>query len=373
MSDPFFVVAVLAACVVAAELLARRPLLRHLGTSLIVIIVTAVVANLGLIPTSAGDHPVYAFLFSDGAWLAIFWLLIRVELRQVLRAGAPAIGLFALGAAGTLAGALLATLLLGGAGAPAHDAALAGMFTATYIGGSANFMAIATQYQVNDGVLLASANAVDSGATVLWMAATIALPRLLARRGRAAGAVAPDDGVADDTERVHPVDLGVLVVLGSGAVWLSRTLERTLPAVPGILILTTLALLLAQIPAVARLRGSRLLGMFGVYLFLATIGALCDGRALVASGGLGLALMAFVGVLIAVHALILFGAALIFRLDLDVAAVASQANIGGGTSALALARSLGRPDLVLPAILTGSLGTAFGTYAGVAVVKLLAP
>jgi uncharacterized membrane protein len=54
-----------------------------------------------------------------------------------------------------------------------------------------------------------------------------------------------------------------------------------------------------------------------------------------------------------------------------VAAVASQANIGGGTSALALARSLGRRDLVLPAILVGSLGTALGTYLGLAVAEAL--
>jgi uncharacterized membrane protein len=381
VSDAFFVIAVLSGCVVVAELLARRPGIRLIGTALVVIIVAAIVANLGVIPTSGGEHPVYAFLFREGVWMAIFWLLLRVDLRRVLRAGGPALALFALGAAGTAIGALVASWLLGGAGAPAHDHALAGMFAATYIGGSANFMALASHYQVTDGVLLASANAVDSGMTTLWMAATLALPRILGGRRRApADPIAPTtavDGIADDTESVHPVDLGVLVMGAAGAVWLSQALEAASAdlvgtRIPGILILTTLALVLAQVPAVGRLRGSRLLGMFGVYLFLATVGALCDARALIASGELGLALLAFVCVLFAVHALVLFGAAMLLRLDLDAAAVASQANIGGSTTALALARSLGRADLVLTAILMGSLGTALGTYAGLWVASLLA-
>lgn len=400
MSDPLFVLAVLAACVVAAELLARKPGVRHLGTALVVIVIAAVVANLGVIPTSGGDHPIYAFVFREGAWMAIFWLLLQVDLRRVWRAGAAAIGLFALGAAGTAAGALMASWLLGGAGSQPFDHALAGMFTATYIGGSANFMALASHYRVDDGVLLASANAVDAGMTTLWMAVTIAVPRVLGRgRGRpgagsetagstatvataatveADAADAAAVAVAHDTETVHPIDLGILVAGAAGAVWLSQALAAASAGlvgfeVPGILILTTLALLLGQVPLVGRLRGSRLLGLFGVYMFLATIGALCDAGALLASGDLGLHLLAFVCVLFAVHALLLFGVALVFRLDMDVAALASQANIGGSSSALALARSLGRPDLVLPGILIGAVGTATGTYAGLWVGSLLAP
>jgi uncharacterized membrane protein len=51
-------------------------------------------------------------------------------------------------------------------------------------------------------------------------------------------------------------------------------------------------------------------------------------------------------------------------IDLAGAAVASQANVGGATSALALAKSLGREDLLVPGILLGSLGTAVGTFLG---------
>ena len=69
-------------------------------------------------------------------------------------------------------------------------------------------------------------------------------------------------------------------------------------------------------------------------------------------------------VIVAVHGAVSFGLGALFRIDPDIVAVASQANIGGGTSALALARSLDRPDLTLPAILVGSLGYGIGTYLG---------
>jgi len=52
-------------------------------------------------------------------------------------------------------------------------------------------------------------------------------------------------------------------------------------------------------------------------------------------------------------------------------AIASQANIGGGTSAIALAESFERKELILPAILVGTLGNALGTYLGFLVVWLL--
>jgi uncharacterized membrane protein len=59
-----------------------------------------------------------------------------------------------------------------------------------------------------------------------------------------------------------------------------------------------------------------------------------------------------------------FGAGALLRIEPEVMAVASSANIGGATTAMPIARSLGRLDLLLPGILAGSLGNAVGTYAG---------
>ena len=378
MSSPLFILAVLAASVVLSEVLVRRTPLRHLGTALVVIVVTAIVANLRIIPTGAGDVPLYRVLFKEVAWLAIFWLLLDVNLREVLKAGRAMIALFLVGAAGTSIGAIVAMLAIDGQqrmGAT-YDV-LAGMFSGTYTGGSTNFIAIASHYQLTDGVTLVAANAVDAGMTTVWMAITIAVPRFLKRKeNKSEGAGGVLLGIEDDTETVHPIDLGLLVFAGTLAVWGSDLLAEASReifgfTIPGILILTTVALALAQIPGVSELRGKRLLGMFGVYLFLAVIGALCDFRALISSGALGVAILIFVLILLAIHGTITFGVGLLFRVDPDVAAVASQANIGGATSALALARSLGRGDLVLPAILVGSLGNALGTYLGLTVAGIL--
>jgi uncharacterized membrane protein len=106
-------------------------------------------------------------------------------------------------------------------------------------------------------------------------------------------------------------------------------------------------------------------------VFLAVIGALCDIHSLAQIGALGRSMIHFVVAVVLIHGLIVFGVALVFRLDLQTAAVASQANIGGSTSALALARSFGRSDLVLPAILVGSLGNGIGTYLGFLTVAWL--
>jgi uncharacterized membrane protein len=241
---------------------------------------------------------------------------------------------------------------------------------------------VALHYDVvRQGTLNGGTIVVDNNLTANWMVATIALPRQLApirpeaRTGERPAATAPLLGIEEDTEAVHPMDLAVIIALGIGAHLASLRLAAWFAAqgvaLPSILLLTVIALLLAQLPVVARLRGARLLGLLAVYLFLAVIGAFADLARLGGLGSLGVTLLAFAAIIVAVHGIVVFVAAWLLRLDLATAAVASQANIGGGTSALALARSLGREDLILPGILMGSLGNALGTFAGFLVAQRL--
>ena len=394
-----YILLILCLVIGLSEWLVRRTWLKHIGTALLVIVVTAVIANFGLLPTtSTAEDPVYVYdvVFGTVAQLAIVWLLLKVNLRDVLRAGIPIISLFLIGSLGTVSGVLVGMWVVDGPErvGPLYNA-LGGMFTGTYTGGSINFNAVAIHYDVmRVPVLFGGAAAVDSIITTIWMAATIAIPRWLRPKWPCRGeapefdgteedgtdgvlARGPDLGVDQDTEALHPVDLALVLAIGVGTLWVSNGIAGWLAglgmAVPSVLILTVIALSLAQFRIVVELAGSRLLGLFAVYLFLCVIGAFCDVRALMDLASLGKTLLVFTLVVAAVHGFITFGAAWLLKLDIDIAAVASQANIGGAASALALARSLGRSDLVLPAVLIGSLGIATGTFLGFWVAQTLLP
>jgi uncharacterized membrane protein len=379
LQNPLYVLFVLCLNIVLAEVAVRYTILRHLGTAFTVILFTAIVANVGLLPSSTNAPPVYDGIFSYVAPLSIFFLMLGVNLNSIRQAGTPMLLMFLVGSVGTVLGAFVGMWLIGGAkGIGPQFHALGGMYTGTYIGGSVNFNAVALHYDISkSGSLFAAATAADNILSAIWVAATIAIPQVLKRffpqqtHALRAQQATHRAVVHEDAETISPLDLGLLLALGFGAIVLAGQISALVPQVPSVLILTTLALGLAQLPIVQRLRGNKMLGLFCIYLFLSVIGAYCDIPALLQDGTLALQLLLFVSVLVLVHALVIFGVGTLFKQDWDLLGIASQANIGGAGSAMACARSLNRPDYELPAILVGSLGNATGTYWGILVAELM--
>lgn len=376
--EPLYVAAVLCLLIAFSEWLSRKKHFSYLGSALIVILAAAVLANLHILPSSQNAPPLYDGVFNYIAPLAIFFLLLDVKLKDLRQAGPPMLILFSLGAVGTVIGAFVGYQLLAPQNHGVDKAyAVAGMFTGTYIGGSVNLNAVALQYGVTkSGTLFAAINAADNIITTIWIIATLLLPRLLQRiwpRRLVAGAdaaviAAPE---LETKEALRVTDLSLLLALGLGSLFLSQLLSRWLPALPYVLTLTTAALILAQIPAIQKLRGGTVLGYFAVLLFLAVVGAYCDLGALIANGAVAGTLLAWVTIIVGIHGLLIFVIGGLFRQDWAIIAVASNANVGGATSAGVLATAIGRGDLRLPGILAGSLGNALGTYAGVLVAIYL--
>ena len=385
MQAPLAILAILALNIVLSEWLNRHTALRYLGTTLLVILVTAVVANLGIIPSASQGSPLYSGIFKYVAPISIFYLLLGVNLGQLKQAGLPMLVMFLIGSASTAIGAILAIKLVGGAAALGENyRALAGMMTGTYTGGSVNFNALAIHYEVTEeGNLYAGTVAVDNILTALWMIATLLLPKLLQgwfprQNGEDALSQLSGEEIRElerEDENLDPMHLGWLLALGAGTLFVSDMLAEVLGSrgypVPSILILTTIALLLAQWPVVQRLSGAKLLGLFSIYLFLAVIGAFCELGALGQIGELAIVLAVFTTTIVVVHGLLIFLSGGILKQDWDVVAIASQANVGGASSAMALAKSLKRTDLILPSILVGTLGSGLGTYLGFLVAGLV--
>jgi uncharacterized membrane protein len=382
IQEPVYVAAVLLLLIVISEWLAEFKFFKHIGSVLIIIIAAAILANIGVIPSSYNAPPLYDGIFQYAAPLGIFFLLLEVKLKDLKFAGFPMLLMFLIGSAATTAGAIIGYKIISPQDHFNLANAVAGMYTGTYTGGSANLNAVALAYDVNkDGVLYAAINAVDNILTTTWLILTLILPPILQKIFPRKRSIPPHlEGLSDEEIRERMTqkpnnmtltDLAILLTLGFGTLFISAKVAAAIPGLPSIIVLTTLALIFAQIPFVQKLQGGRILGYLLILLFLAVIGAYCDINALLSSGNAAGILLIWVTIIVFLHGMIIFVVGGLLKQDWDVISVASNANVGGATSAPVCAASLGRPDLQLPGLLVGTVGNALGTYLGILVAELL--
>lgn len=366
--------------VVLAEWLGKKKYFKYLGSSLIVILAAAIVTNLHLLPSARNAPALYDAIFTYIAPLAIFYLLLDVKLADIRIAGLPMISMFLIGSVCTVVGTLIGYYYLAPQNHHIDKAfAVAGLYTGTYIGGSANLNAVAMQYGVTkNGTLFAAINAADSIITAIWIIATLVLPiflqRMFPRKAQRQNMqkhlqlALPIESAKQD---ITVEGLSLLLALGIGTLFLSQLVSSYFPQVPMILFLTTVALIFAQVKPLHKVQGGAILGYVFILLFLAVVGAYCDIGALMHNKEVAFMLMAWVSIIVFVHGILLFTIGGLMKQDWYLIAIASNGNIGGATTAGVLATSLNRPELRLPGILAGSIGNALGTYIGILVAEFL--
>ncbi len=387
ITDPTAVFFVLASVVAIATLLeARYRSFKSLGSALVSILLAMVLSNAGLIP---GDSAAYVFLGGPAVSAGIALILLSVDVRTVVRAGPTMLAAFTIGAVGSAVGACVAAVMLADS-IGLETWKLAGQYTATYTGGGANFAAVGAALDTS-GELFAAGIAADVIITAVWMAACLTVPLLWGRGtgGSAdpiveteqaaagavdAGATQPSPGVErmlySSLGDVGLVDLAALAAIVLGTLAASSLLGDLFTQVPSVLWVTAIALLLAQIPRVQRLRGAGVIGNYLVLLFLASNGA----RSVVANiVVVGPPVVYYAITTVAVHGIIIFGVGRLVGLDLKTLAVASQANIGGPASAMALATARGYVDRLLPGVAVGLLGYAVGNFLGLGIAAVIRP
>ncbi len=342
----------------------------RLSGAVVAIGTTLVLSNAGVIPVSA---PAYDVVWSYLVPLAIPLLLFRADLKRILSEAGPTLLAFTAGGIGTVIGTVVAyhVVPLG-----PESWRLAGIFCATYVGGSMNFVAASQALGLRSGDLLSAGFAADNLVMAVYFLVLFALPGSALMRRWLGQRRVPADGHATDedvAETAPPPTLGGMataVALSAGLCAAGVACERlTGLAGSGILFLTAFTVVLATlVPTVGRLGGASELGTLLMHVFFAVIGASAHVATVLRVGP---ALFVFAALILTIHLVVILAAGRLLRLDLAEVLVASNANMGGPTTAAAMAVALRWRALVIPAILCGTLGYALATFVGVAVGHLL--
>ena len=305
----------------------------------------------------------------------VFLLLVRCDLRAVVALG-PRILLAAFCSTVSILAGIVVAWMLWRWWLPADGWRVLASIGATWIGGTANLVAVSRAIAAEPDVvsLALLTDTICYTAWVLFLFASVPFAR---RFNQWAGATPADDvsGHAHPTAatgRLVPGD--VLVWLGIGLVvgTLAAAAAQRMPPVASFtptswtLILATVAGCAAALTPLARLPGSDSVASALLGLVIVTMAS----QANVAGLGRAPVFVAAGFTVLAFHAAAMVAAAKLLRLDLGLCSVASLANVGGVGSAPILAAAHSRA-LVPVGILLGLLGYVVGTAAGLGLAALL--
>ena len=331
-------------------------------------------SNLGVIPSEAPQ--VYGVVNAFFLPLAIPLLLFAADIRRVIRDTGRLLTAFIGGAVATIAGSLVAFSLMPLQVLGADGWKVAGALTARHIGGSVNFMAVSEALSLSPGAKMAGLAADDVIVSIYFI-----VLYALARRAPPDGESAPGkiaENQVQEEEQEEDDRRGITVLNGATAIALSAcicALGTSLAASIGykggsITIITAITVLLATIaprllaPVIPSGEG---LAAILMQLFFASVGASGNIREVLKTAPM---LFAWSAVAISVHLSLVLLWERLFKFSRRETCLASNANIGGPTTAAGMAAAKGWKASTVPALLVGIFGYATATFVGVGAAQI---
>jgi len=326
-------------------------------------------ANLRLVPGSA---PSYDFVFHWVVPVAIPMFLFKANLVAIFRETGKTLVAFLIGGLGTMVGALTMFFLLNRG---EQSLKALGLFSATYVGGTINFVAISEILQIK-GDMLASAVAADNvvmavALIFLFLVPTLKVAQKFFKFNEKEYLSETSDDKQEETlfggqDFVYALSIS-FVIAG-----LSMFAAGFLGNIPSILISTVVTVALATLfpRFFTNIRGSEEIGIFLMYLFFAVVGASADFGVILQNG---IYLFIFAAGTISIHLAVILVGGRLLKIPLPEILIASNANLGGPTTACGMAMAKRWDKLIAPAVLVGIFGYAIATFVAwnlVAIVRM---
>ncbi len=345
----------------------RTKLGAKLSAVVIAILGTFVLSNLSIIPSTS---PVYDAVWTYLVPLAIPLLLFKANIRKIIKEAGPTLAAFLFGTIGTIAGTIIAFFLI-----PLGEEGwkIAGIFCSTYIGGSMNYVAASEALQLRSGDLLTAGVAADNLVMTIYFLLLFALPSIKFLQKRYPNVHEENsysmESLADERSEDNPslLDMSAGVAISFILCAVGFGLQNFIDVRgSAILVITAIVVLLATVfpKQIGAIKGGDKIGTLLMQVFFAAIGASANIGVVLKVGPV---LFIFAGLILFVHLIVILSLGKVFKLDLAEIVIASNANMGGPTTAAAMAVGRRWNTLVIPAILCGTLGYAVATFIGVGV------
>ena len=343
------------------------------------------VSNIGLMPF---ESPSYDIVWEYIVPLVIPLLLIKTDLRVIFKETGRFAGAFHISALGTVVGSFLAVGLLY---TLIDDLELIGpAMTASYIGGSVNFVSVVAMFDPPKDLMNATLVA-DSGVMIIYFLFLITMPGMyLVRRffpitDKSIEITGSNNSAAQgDYWKPKPiglVDIGKSLAIAFAIAMISIKISRFFngPEMPVFikmvlgqqyLVLTTLSVLFPIIfPKIAKkLVGNEELGTFFIFIFFVMIGLPASFKKVILEAPI---MILFCAIILFINFLFTFGLGKLFKYELEELVLAAIVTSGGPMSGVAAAISKKWQNLIFPSLMLGIWGYVIGNYIGYLVGILL--
>ncbi len=343
------------------------------------------VSNIGLMPF---ESPSYDIVWEYIVPLVIPLLLIKTDFRVIFKETGRFAGAFHISALGTVVGSFLAVGLLY---TLIDDLELIGpAMTASYIGGSVNFVSVVAMFNPPKDLMNATLVA-DSGVMIIYFLFLITMPGMyLVRRffpiTEKSIQIAGTNNSAAQGDYWKPkpiglVDIGKSLAIAFAIAMISVKISRFFngPEMPVIinmvfgqqyLVLTTLSVLFPIIfPGTAKkLVGNEELGTFFIFIFFVMIGLPASFAKVVLEAPV---MILFCAIILFINFLFTFGLGKLFKYELEELVLAAIVTSGGPMSGVAAAISKKWQNLIFPSLMLGIWGYVIGNYIGYLVGLIL--
>lgn len=368
----FTAVLVLSALAFASE---RTVIGQKITGTVVVILLAIAAANMGLVPHSA---PAYNFIFSYVVPMLIPLFLFQADVRRLAKEASRTTAAFLVATLGTVAGVIVAALLLdlsqlGAASdlaAERREAGIVGLFASTYIGGSVNYAALGEITGLSkDASFFSAATAADNLFSAVFLSVIALIPGAQWLTRRFIPHTAGNDVVLEKPD-VTPASI-VYSLAAAGSIVAVTDLLCWWLDIPSwryaIMTLITVGIATALPRVRIWFAGAFEIGVALSFTFFAAIAAGADIRAMISVAPL---LIVLVLILLSVHLIVLLAVGRRLGLTIPELLTASNAAILGATTAPAMAAAKGWHDQVTPGVLVGVIGYALGTFIGTALFQL---